>query len=91
MTWTLYEGDCREVLKQFPDNHFDAVVTDPPFKLSQEYSQNADADNLVAVSSIWPVSQELFRVAKQGALAAVFYDIRILPLALQAFTHAGWG
>lgn len=29
----LYPGDCREVLRAFPDNHFDSVVTDPPYAL----------------------------------------------------------
>lgn len=43
MTWTLYQGDCREVLKQFPDNHFDACVTDPPYGLE---FMGKDWDNL---------------------------------------------
>lgn len=34
--WTLYEGDCLEVMRQMPDNSFDAVVTDPPYGLSRE-------------------------------------------------------
>ena len=25
---TVYEGDCLDVLRQFPDEHFAAVVTD---------------------------------------------------------------
>lgn len=29
----LHGGDSREVLKQFPDNHFDSVVCDPPYAL----------------------------------------------------------
>ena len=29
--WTLYEGDCLEVMRQLPDNSVDAVVTDPPY------------------------------------------------------------
>jgi DNA modification methylase len=29
----LHAGDCREVLREFPDNHFDSVVTDPPYAL----------------------------------------------------------
>jgi len=32
----LILGDCIEVLKQFPDNHFTAVVTDPPYGLSNQ-------------------------------------------------------
>lgn len=30
----LYRGDCREVLRQFPDNHFDSCVCDPPYDLT---------------------------------------------------------
>ena len=30
---SLYAGDCREVLREFPDNHFDSIVTDPPYAL----------------------------------------------------------
>jgi site-specific DNA-methyltransferase (adenine-specific) len=28
----LIQGDCREVMKEFPDNSFDIVLTSPPFK-----------------------------------------------------------
>src|SRR5690606_37681538 len=34
--WTLYEGDCLDVMRQLPDNSVDAVVTDPPYGLSRE-------------------------------------------------------
>src|SRR5690606_19306243 len=32
----IYIGDCLEVLKTFPDNVFDSVVTDAPYGLSKE-------------------------------------------------------
>ena len=32
--FTLYLGDCLEVLKEFPENHFDMVFADPPYHLS---------------------------------------------------------
>lgn len=31
---TLKHGDCRELLKDLPDNSVDAVVTDPPYELT---------------------------------------------------------
>ena len=34
--WTLYEGDCLEVMRELPDNSVDAIVTDPPYGLSRE-------------------------------------------------------
>lgn len=30
----LYNGDCLEILKQFPENHFDMIFADPPYFLS---------------------------------------------------------
>jgi len=32
--FVLYLGDCLEVLKQFPENHFDMIFADPPYHLS---------------------------------------------------------
>jgi site-specific DNA-methyltransferase (adenine-specific) len=85
---TLYLGDCREVLPTL--GSVDAVVTDPPYKLSQAYSASVDADNLEAVAAIWPVAAQLREVIRPGGLAVVFYDTRILPLCLQAFRGSGW-
>ena len=31
---TLIQGDCLEVMKDIPDKSVDAVITDPPYKLS---------------------------------------------------------
>lgn len=32
----LLQGDCREILSQFPENHFDMVFADPPYMLSND-------------------------------------------------------
>ena len=32
--FTLYKGNCLEILKQFPKNHFDMIFADPPYFLS---------------------------------------------------------
>ncbi|HHQ4199656.1 TPA: DNA-methyltransferase [Pseudomonas aeruginosa] len=34
LPYTLHLGDCLQVLKTFPDNSFDSVVTDPPYGLT---------------------------------------------------------
>lgn len=87
---TITQGDCLESLATIPDCFVDMVITDPPYKLSQTYSSNVDADNLLAVSAIWPVAQDLLRVTKPGGICVVFYDVRILPLCLDAMRHCGW-
>lgn len=86
----IFHGDSVELLEGMPAGTVDAVVTDPPFKLSQEYGSSTDPDNLSGVASIWPVSRELMRVTRSGAFAAVFYDNRILPFAISVFPKAGW-
>jgi site-specific DNA-methyltransferase (adenine-specific) len=34
MTNQIIHGDCFEILKSFPDNYFDAVITDPPYGIN---------------------------------------------------------
>jgi len=87
---TIVTGNAIQLTKQLPSDSVDAIVSDPPFKLSQTYTKNVDADNLLAVSSIWPVSVQWFRVAKPGAYAAIYYDTRILPLVINAMGEAGF-
>jgi len=87
---TIIEGDCLEVMKDWPDNCVDAVVTDPPFKLGQEYSSNPDPDNLLAVSLLLLAAPEMLRVSKAGAVCVLFYDTRILPFGVEAMRRAGW-
>lgn len=31
---TLHKGDCRDIMSTYPDQHFDAVITDPPYGIS---------------------------------------------------------
>ena len=32
----LYQGDCLEVMKNFPDNSVDLVLTDPPYNIARD-------------------------------------------------------
>jgi predicted methyltransferase len=53
-------GDCLEVLKEYPDNTFNVVVTDPPYGLS---FLNAEWDYEVPGPEYW---REVYRVCKPG-------------------------
>ena len=75
----IVQGDCLEVLKGFPDNSIDLVLTDPPFKVSQMYGGGVDADNLINVSSILQVFPQISRILKPSRFFVSFYDNRILP------------
>jgi len=84
---TIYHGDCRDVL---PSLRADAVVTDPPFKISQAYSAAVDADNLDAVASLIDVSRLLLGCTTPGSVLVAFYDNRIMPFGMDAMRRAGW-
>jgi DNA modification methylase len=37
---TLHAGDCLDVLKAMPENSIDAIVTDPPYHLTNDCQAN---------------------------------------------------
>lgn len=80
----IIHGDCLEELKKLPSNSIDLVLTDPPYKISQNYGSGVDADNLRNVASILRVFPEIERVLKDGRFLVCFYDNRILPFLFEA-------
>jgi hypothetical protein len=66
----LYLGDCLEVLKTFPDESIDTIVTDPPYGYS---FMNKDWDKAVIGVETW---KECLRVLKPGAFAAIMSSPR---------------
>ena len=57
---TLYCGDCREILPEFPDKSFDLCLTSPPYDSLRTY-QGFDWD-------FETTAKELFRVTKDGGV-----------------------
>ncbi len=66
MTYQLHVGRCEEVLRSFPDNSVDAIVTDPPYGLS---FMNHKWDYDVPTVEQW---QECLRVLKPGGHLLAF-------------------
>ena len=31
---TLHHGDCRDIMRALPADHFDAIITDPPYGIA---------------------------------------------------------
>lgn len=69
-TFELRYGDSLEVLQQYPDNHFDAVVTDGPYGL---LFMNKRWDYDVPSVAIW---KEVLRVLKPGGHMLAFAGAR---------------
>lgn len=66
--FTLHNGNCLHVLKQYPDNYFDSIVCDPPYGIS---FLNLGWDHGVPPVEIWT---ECLRVLKPGGYLAAFAD-----------------
>lgn len=70
----VYNKDCMEVMRSFPDKHFDLAIVDPPYGLKrQSHKGGGKLKNRVfsrVNASIWDKQPgedyflELFRVSK---------------------------
>lgn len=43
---TLYNCDCMELMKQYPDNHFDLAIVDPPYGIDAAKTGKVGGNNL---------------------------------------------
>ena len=66
MTWRIEHGDVRKTLKTFPDDHFDAVLSDPPYAYK---FMGARWDYEMPSANVW---SELLRVCKPGTHILLF-------------------
>ena len=84
MNASIIHGDCLEVMRDFNDCVFDAIVTDPPYGLN---FMGKDWDNEVPGVPYW---QEALRVAKPGAHLLCFGGTRKFHRMACAIEDAGW-
>lgn len=81
-------GDCRELLKNIPDNSVSLVVTSPPYNIGKSYGKYSDKIPLEEWKKlINDVSKEIYRILKPNGsfflnLSPIPYgkDKEILPL-----------
>jgi site-specific DNA-methyltransferase (adenine-specific) len=70
MTWKVINGSSAEVLKGYPDNHFDSVVCDPP------YGINFLGKNWDSNTGDKEVYEQCYRVLKPGGHLLAFSAAR---------------
>ena len=70
MKYILHEGDNVATLKEYPDNHFDSIVTDPPYGIA---FLGKDWDNNTGAVETW---EECLRVLKPGGHLLAFSAAR---------------
>ncbi len=84
MTQAIILGDCLKVMKSFPDNHFSAVVTDPPYGLS---FMGKGWDHAVPGSEYW---KECLRLTKPGGLLLAMGGTRTAHRLTTAIEDSGF-
>lgn len=82
--YTLHAGDCRDVMRDYPADHFDSIVSDPPYGLS---FMGKGWDKGVPGEEFW---REALRVAKPGAHLLAFGGTRTFHRLTVAIEDAGW-
>jgi len=79
-------GDCRDRLKELPDNSIDSIVTDPPYELGF-MGKSWDASGVAYDVSVW---QECLRVLKPGGHLLSFGGSRTYHRMACAIEDAGF-
>jgi hypothetical protein len=82
--YDIRRGDCREVMREMPENSVDAIVTDPPYGLR---FMGKEWDHGVPGVQFWT---EAIRVAKPGAHLLAFGGTRTFHRLACAIEDAGW-
>lgn len=72
----LYHGDAMQVLAEFPDDYFDAVITDPPYGMAYQSGWTEKAERFDQIANddqpyIWWL-RDAARVIKLGGCLVCF-------------------
>ena len=87
---TLHQGDCRDIMRTYPDQHFDAVITDPPYGISfaGEKWDTATPTGFQAWAQSW--GEEALRVLKPGGYLLAFSAGRTYHRLTSGLEDAGF-
>lgn len=80
----IYVGDCLDVMRSWPDNFIDTIITDGPYGLS---FMGRDWDHGVPGIPFWA---EMLRICKPGAMLLSFGGTRTFHRMTVAIEDAGW-
>jgi DNA modification methylase len=77
-------GDCLEVMKTFPDNHFSAILTDSPYGIS---FMGKDWDRGIPSAEYW---KEMLRIVKPGGHLLAAGLPRMMHRLISVIEDSGW-
>ena len=87
---TLHQGDCRDIMRTYPDQHFDAVITDPPYGIAflGEKWDTATPTGFQSWAQSW--GEEALRVIKPGGYLLAFSAPRTYHRLTSGLEDAGF-
>lgn len=50
---SLFHADCMEIMKQYPDKHFDLAIVDPPYGIERFKTANEETTGVYAKRGSW--------------------------------------
>lgn len=86
---TLYHGDCRDLLRAFPDGACHLIVTSPPYNIGKKYERRVSLEAYVAEQA--SVISECVRILNdQGSLCwqvgnHIAHDGEVIPLDIALY------
>jgi len=84
----LYCGDCLEIIKEFPKESADLILTDPPYGVNSNETNGIDYKD--EFYDVCKVSKELFRVLKNNTRAYVFTAQKTFINVVKGFEKNGF-
>lgn len=87
---TLHQGDCRDIMRTLPADHFDAVITDPPYGITfmGEKWDTATPTGFQSWAQSW--GEEALRVIKPGGYMLAFSAPRTYHRLTSGLEDAGF-
>lgn len=87
---TLHNGDCREIMREMPADHFDAIITDPPYGIAfkGEKWDTATPRGFQSWCESWAV--EALRIVKPGGYLLAFSAPRTYHRLAAGIEDAGF-
>jgi len=74
----LFNEDCMEGMKRYPDKYFDLCLTDPPYGLNIDYKSYIDTQENLSylISKVMP---EIMRISKRVVITCGVQNVFLYP------------
>lgn len=89
-TNTVLHGDCISLMRSFPANSIDFILTDPPYLVRYQDREGRSIQNDSNSDWLKPACQECYRVLKQDHFMISFYGWTQVDKFVDAWRSAGF-